>query len=115
MEHPRQAFFETIDHDAARTMGPLVGHRAQQVMKLALDGRQIIKNVGMIEFEIVEHDGARSIVDKLASLVKKSRVIFVGLDDESLAVTQSGRNPKVQRYPTHQKSGLKTGLVQNPG
>ena len=47
-------------------------------MKLPLDSRQIIKNICVVEFEVVQNRGARTVVDKLAAFVKKRGVVLVG-------------------------------------
>ena len=36
----------------------------------------------MVEFQVIENKNARPIMDKLASLVEKSRIILVSLDHE---------------------------------
>ena len=48
------------------------------------DETKIIKDIGMIKLEIVQHSNLRSIVDKLAAFVKESRVILIALDDHVL-------------------------------
>jgi hypothetical protein len=55
-------------------------------MELALDGRQVIEDVGVVELQIVQNGRARTVVDELAALVEKGRVVFVGFDDEERAV-----------------------------
>ena len=52
------------------------------VAELALDVGQRIKNVGVVELQVVEHRRARPVVHKLAALVKKRRVVLIRLDDE---------------------------------
>ena len=57
-EHAGQAFLQPVDDHAARA-----GHGAHQVMELALDGGQIVEDVGVIELQVVEHGRARAVVD----------------------------------------------------
>ena len=52
------------------------------MMELRFDRRQIGEDVRMIELKIVEDGRARVVVDELAALVEKRRVVFVGLDHE---------------------------------
>ena len=49
------------------------------------DRVQIFKNVRVIEFEVVDDGDFRQVMDELAPLVEKRRVVFVALDDEPLA------------------------------
>ena len=49
-----------------------------------LDRVQVFKNVRVIEFEVVDDADFRQVMDELAALVKKCRVVFVALDDEPI-------------------------------
>ena len=115
VQHARQAFFQSIHHQAPRGW-----HGAHQMVELPLDGGEIIKNVGVIELQVVQHRGAGAVVDELAALVEKRGVVLVGLDHEQgpgLAChlrAQAGRNAKIQRHTAHQKARLQSGAFQNP-
>ena len=85
------------------------------MVKLPLDGCQVVKDVSVVEFEVVQDSGARAVVHKLAALVKEGGVVFVGFNDEIGAATQPGRDTKVQRYATDQKAWLQARLLQHPG
>jgi hypothetical protein len=41
------------------------------MMKLGLDGREIVKDVGVVEFQIVEHGRARAVMHEFRALVEK--------------------------------------------
>ena len=77
LQHAGQAFFKAVKHHPA-----LLWHGAYQVVELALNGRQIVKNIGVVKLQIVENRRAGAVVHKLAALVKKCGVVFVGFDDE---------------------------------
>ena len=83
-------------------------------MKLPLDGRYVLINVGVVKLEIIENERARSVVDKLCSLVKKSRVVFVRLNDKEGRATQARASLEVGRHATDQKSGCETRMLENP-
>ncbi|MNC91112.1 hypothetical protein D3C83_73080 [compost metagenome] len=51
-------------------------------MELALDGREVVEDVGVVELQVVQDRGARAVVDELAALVEEGGVVFVGFDDE---------------------------------
>jgi len=115
VQHPCQAFLQPIDHHAATAMWAISWNGADQVVKLALDSGQVVKDVGVVEFEVVEHRSARAVVHKLAAFVKKCRVVFVRFDHKGFALAKSSRDAEVQRHAAHQKAGLQARLLQNPG
>ncbi len=88
---------------------------AHQVVKLALDGRQVVKNVGVVELQVVEHGGARPVVDEFAAFVEEGGVVFVRFDDEAFSQAQACGHAEVHRHATDQKTGLQSGRLQNPG
>ncbi|EKD96756.1 MAG: hypothetical protein ACD_23C01287G0002 [uncultured bacterium] len=123
VQHTGQAFLEPVDHDATRGR-----HGAYQVVELALNGGQVVKDVGMVEFQIVQHRRARAVVHELAALIEKGGVVFVGFNDKQRAGVerpvacdgtprgaQAGRHPEVQRHAANQKARLQSGTFQNPG
>ena len=54
VQHTRQAFLKAVDHNAAAAR-----HRAHKVVKLAFNSSEIVKNVGVVELQVVEHRSAR--------------------------------------------------------
>ena len=123
VQHAHQAFLQAIDDNAARRW-----HGADQMVKLALDGSQIIKDVGVIELQVVQYGRAWTVMHELAALVKKGRIVFIGLDDEQRrgahragarhgahGGAQARGNTKIQRYAAHQKTRLQPSAFQNPG
>ena len=75
VQDPRQTLLEPIHHQA-----PLTWHSSHQVMELFFDGFQVFKNVGVIELKVVQDGRARSVMNKLAALVKKRGVVFIGFN-----------------------------------
>ena len=129
MQHAAQALLQAVDHQAAGAMRSGAGHGAHQVVKLALNGSQVVKNVGVVKLQIVQHGGTGPVVHKLAALVKKGRVVLVGLNHEQGSgvgrrhmrargvgvSTQAGGNAEIHRHAANQKSGCPSGLFQYPG
>ncbi len=101
VEHAIQALLVPIDDQS--TAG---GHCPNQVMELALDRCQVVKDVSVIELEVVEHRSPRAVMDKLAALVEKGGVVFVGFQDKCLPWTQPGRDPEIHRHTADEKTGL---------
>ena len=49
---------------------------------MPLDGGQVVEDVGVVEFQVVQDGRARAVVDELAPLVEEGGVVLVGFDDE---------------------------------
>jgi hypothetical protein len=75
LKHAIQRGLTAIADDQASA-----GDCAHQMVKLRFYRREIGKNVGMIELQIVKYRGTRMVVDELGTLVKKCGVVFVRLD-----------------------------------
>jgi hypothetical protein len=100
----------------------LGGNGSHQVVKLALDCRQVIKDVGVVELEVVQDRGARPVMNELAALVEEGGVVFIGFDHERRCaaagqlhgrVAQSSRHAKVQRHAANQESRRQAGLIED--
>ena len=57
-------------------------NRTQQVVKLALDGLKVVKNIRVVVFQVGQDQRPRTVVNEFRPLVEKCRVVFVGLDHE---------------------------------
>src|SRR5689334_7048269 len=67
---------------------PAARDDTQQMTELTLDGLQIGVNIRVIEFQIVEDERARMVVNELGALVEEGRVVFIGFDDEERRIAQ---------------------------
>jgi hypothetical protein len=105
------------------------------VVELALDGGQVVKDVGVVELQVVQDGRARAVVDELAALVEEGGVVLVGFDDETggggetaqallrvprplcgllldlrktlhRPATQAGRDPEIHRHAADQEARL---------
>ena len=83
-------------------------------MKLFFDGRQIVENVGVVEFEVVQYRRAGAVVHKLAALVEERGVVLVCFDHKVAGRAQARGHAEVQRHPADQKTRLQAGAFQNP-
>ncbi len=73
------------------------------MVKLRFYGRKVGKNVRVVKLEIIEHDGAWTVMHKLGTLVAKSRIVFICLNHEKRRVRQPRRNTKSSGHTTHQE------------
>ena len=80
-----------------------------------LNRREVFKNVGVIEFEIVEDGDLGQVVDELAALVEKGRVVFVALDDEPLAVREARALAEVVRNAADEERRVQLVVLEDPG
>ena len=106
VQHALQALFICIDHQS--TTG---GDGAHKMVELPLDSVQVVKNICVVEFEVVQNRGAGAVMDEFAALIKKRGVVFVGFNDKRRALdlaigalraglaharlAQAGRNSKI--------------------
>ena len=107
-QHALERFALGIDNHKT-----IAGNGAHQVMELLFDGSQIFKDVGVVVLEIVKNRRRRTIVHKLAALVEKGRIVFVGFDHEILALSQASRGVRAKRHSADQPAGLQTRLGKN--
>ena len=91
------------------------------MVELPLDRRQIVKDVGVIELQVVQHGRARAVVHELAALVEKRRVVLVGLNHEQWPLLSCRQRPQARRdaevhgHAADQKAGRQARAFQNPG
>ena len=57
-------------------------HGAYQMMELGLNGAQIDKNVSVVEFQIVQNGGMRTVVYEFGAFIEKGGIVFVSFDNE---------------------------------
>ena len=81
-------------------------HGAHQMMKLRLDCGQIRKNIGVVEFQIVQHRNLRPVMHELRSLVEKGGVIFIRLDHKPGGIGEPRRLPEIGRNAANQEPGV---------
>ena len=84
-------------------------------MKLRLDRRKVGENISMIIFQIVDDQRVGAVVHKLRPLVEKRRVIFICLNNKVSPLSKTGRDTEIGWHAPYEKSGLKTGVIKNPG
>jgi hypothetical protein len=110
LQHTLKRLVACIHHQASAGR-----YRAHQVVELGLDGGQVRKDVGVVEFQVVQDGRARPVVHELAALVEECGVVLVGLDHEVGPLPKRAETPKFMRHAADQEAGLQAGLVQDPG
>jgi hypothetical protein len=69
----------------------------------------------VVEFQVVENQRARAVVDELGALVEEGGVVLVRFHHEERRAAQSRRLAEIGRNPADQKARLQPGVFQNPG
>ena len=75
VHHALQARLLGIDNHPA-----FGGHGSHQVVKLALNGFEVIKDVGVVKLKVVQNRRSGAVVNKFAAFVKKCGVVLIGFD-----------------------------------
>ena len=85
------------------------------MVELALNGRQVIKDIRMIVLKIVNNQRAGVVVNKFGAFIKESGVVFVSFNNKKRRAAKPGRNTKILWDTANQKAGGHTRVVQYPG
>src|SRR4051812_5934224 len=54
-------------------------HDPYEVSKLAFNRSEIVEDVGMVELEIIQNRGLRTVMHELGALIEERGVVFIGL------------------------------------
>ena len=93
------------------------------MVELGLYRTQIGEDVGVVEFQIVQHGGTRAVMHEFGAFVEKGGVVFVGFDDEkrrfavrvlARRLRQAGGNAEVFRYAADEEARRESGIFQDP-
>ena len=94
---------------------PLPGDTTHQVVKLSLNGRQVIKYVGMIKLEIINCQGAWAVMHELGAFVEERGIVFIRLHHKEIRLTRACGQAEITRYAPDQKARGHACIFQNPG
>ena len=91
------------------------GNDFQQALKGQNNLIEIIVDIGVIKLDVVHHDKLRKVMQKLGSLVKKSRVVFVAFHHNVIRFRKSGSLPEVRRNSPYHKTRFLARRFKQPG
>src|ERR1051326_1362961 len=91
------------------------GDEIHQTAKRQLDRVEVLVDVCVIEFDIVDDCDLRQVMHELRAFIEISRVVFVTLDDEVIAFSDAKADAKILDYATDEKRRVQSGLVDHPG
>src|SRR5262245_58992595 len=64
-------------------------YQANEMRERLLDRIEILKNVRMIELQVIDQANLGKVMNELAAFVEEGRVVFVAFDDEPFAVGET--------------------------
>ena len=67
---------------------PIARDQIDQALERSLNGGQVLKNIRVIKLQVVDDGDLGKVVDELAPLVEKGRVVFVPFNDKPVAVRE---------------------------
>jgi hypothetical protein len=85
-----------------------------QVRERFLDGRQVVENIGVVELEIVDDDEFGQVVEELAPLVEKGRVVLVALQNPVGPLLPGAALRQVMGQAADQVRGLASRVLEDP-
>ncbi len=88
---------------------------SHQMVELPLDGRQIRKDVGVVELKVIQDRRARTVVNEFRAFVEKGAVILIRFDHEKRRIAQACRYGEVLRHPADQETRAHARMLQHPG
>src|SRR5207237_3502558 len=88
----------------------IAGDEIHQTTKRQLYGIEVLVNVCMIEFDVVDDRDFRQVMHELRAFVEVSRVVLVAFDDEVIAVGDAKADAKILHYAAHKECWIETSL-----
>ncbi len=80
-----------------------------------LDRGEVVEDVGVIEFEVVDDRDLGQVVDELAALVEERGVVLVALDDEPFAVREACAGAEIVRNAADEIGRVQPVVLKDPG
>ena len=68
----------------------------------------------MIKLEIIDHRNLGQVMDKLTSLIEKSRVVFVPFHNDPFAISEARTLRKIIRNAANQITGAQSVVFKHP-
>jgi hypothetical protein len=84
------------------------------VAEAGLDLLEVVKDVGMIELDVVHDQQLGQVVDELRALIEERAVVFVPLDHEMPRVIEVRALPEILRDAADHVARVEPGDAQQP-
>src|SRR3984957_7037438 len=76
---------------------------------------EVLKDIGVIELDIVDHHGLGKVVKEFGSFVEKGGVVFVSFENEIVRIAKGSALRQVSGDPADQKTRITARLPKDPG
>ena len=89
-------------------------HEPDEMAERLLHRREVGEDVRVIELEVVDDGDFGQVMDELAALVEKRRVVFVALDDEPFAVGEPRALAEIVRDAADEIARVQPVVLEHP-
>lgn len=89
-------------------------HQVDKTLESGLDGGEVVKNVGVIELQIIDNDNFRKVMQEFAAFIEKSSVIFVAFENKPRTVGEARAFAKVVGNAADEKAGIQAVMLEDP-
>src|SRR5204863_9576720 len=89
-------------------------HQIHQTPKRELHRIEVLVNIGVIEFDVVNDGNFGEVMHELRALVEIGRVVFVAFNDEVIAVGDAKTDAEVLHHATDHERWIESCLVDDP-
>ena len=85
-----------------------------EALERELDGGQIGKDIGVVEFEVVDDANLGEVVSEFASFVEERRIVFIPLENDPRAIGETGSTSEISGDAADQEAGIQASGFENP-
>jgi len=88
---------------------------ADEMFERGLDGIDILEDIRVVKFEIVDDGDFGKVMNEFAALVEKSGVVFVAFDDEPFAISEARALAEIVRNAANEIAWIQSVVFEEPG
>src|SRR5580765_5196489 len=86
-----------------------------EMLERGFDRIEIREDIRVVEFEIIDDGDLGQVMDELAALIKKSRVVLVAFNNKPVAIGETRALAQVVRNSANEKAGVQSIVFKYPG
>ena len=89
-------------------------HQVDQPFKRGLDRSEIFKNIRVVVLHVIENGDLGQIMNKLAALVEKGRVVLVAFNNKPFAVSEARTLTEIVGDAANEIAGIEPVVLEDP-
>src|SRR5437763_3222736 len=93
----------------------IAGDEVHQTPKRQLYRIEILVDICVIEFDVIDDRDLRQVMHELRAFVEVSRVVFVTFNDEVITVSDAKADAKILHYAADEERRIQSCMVDYPG